>query len=245
MNGTAVLTPGGAAGAGDRRRRANAEAHCRGVGLGVLFIHAAAMEKDGAAVALLGGHGAGKSVTALAMAERGWRAVAGDVALVRVTDSETAPILVGGTREFLVRPVAYRRWFAHRAAATPYGEESYLRQDITDSVTWAPNPVGEIPLRLAVSISVDGSVCGAAQRSWLDPHTSASVWYRASSHLLDRVLDDERALPLRCLEHPRLASARMELVRAASRALPVLWMLGTPQLLAGAIEELLARGTDA
>jgi hypothetical protein len=232
---SAVMARKEMAGEGDRRRMANAAAHCRGVRLGVLCVHAVAMEKGGASVLLLGGHGAGKSLTALALGERGWRVVAGDVALVHVALGGMRPALVGGTRQFLVRPEGYQRWFAHREAGQPRGEGAEARLDVTASVSWMSSPVGEIPLRLAVLVAVDGGIAGVCQ-SVLSRHTSASVWFRASSHLLDRVLDDEGAEPLRCLEHPRLAVARMALVRAAACALPLRSMFGTPQVIADAID---------
>lgn len=220
----------------DRRRRANAAAHCRAVGLGVLCVHAAAMSKDGVGVVLLGGHGAGKSLSALALVEHGWRAVAGDVALVYVGNQKAGPALIGGTRQFLMRPGAYKRWFAHRMQDPLRDSAPHKRLDITATVPWVPAPVEEVTLDLAVLVAVDGGARGGADQAPLDAHTSTSVWYRASSHLLDRVLDDEGADPLRCMEPARVTKARMTLVRAAAKALPVRWMLGAPQAIAEAIE---------
>ena len=220
----------------DRRRVANAAAHCSAVGLGVLCVHAAAMSRDGVGVVLLGGHGAGKSLAALALAEHGWRSVAGDVALVCVGNQEVGPALIGGTRQFLMRPGAYQQWFAHRVQEPLHDCAAHARLDITAAVSWVPTPVGKITLDLAVLVAVDGGARGAADQAVLDAHTSTSVWYRASSHLLERVLDDENAEPLRCMEPARVTRARMALVRAAARALPVRWMLGAPQAIADAIE---------
>ena len=63
MIGCVDLLQDSGAMAGDARRIANAMAHCRGVLLGMLSVHAVAMVRDGEAVVLFGGHGAGESVT--------------------------------------------------------------------------------------------------------------------------------------------------------------------------------------
>ncbi|MFI1869384.1 hypothetical protein [Streptomyces jumonjinensis] len=70
------------AGVGDVRRLLNAHLHLLHLAAECLALHAVAVERDGVAVLLLGGHGAGKSLTALALAERGWRVLAGDVTLL-------------------------------------------------------------------------------------------------------------------------------------------------------------------
>ncbi len=101
--------------AGDARRIANATAHCRRVLLGMLSVHAVAMVRDGEAVVLFGSHGAGKSVTGLALAERGWIVVAGDMALIQVGGHETRPLLAGGSRKYLLRPASCREWFGSRS----------------------------------------------------------------------------------------------------------------------------------
>jgi len=87
--------------AADARRWINA--HLRGAHLrqGTLGVHGVALVREGRAVVLLGGHGAGKSLTGLALM-RGyqWWPVAGDTALVQVNDR---PRVIGGTSAYLVR----------------------------------------------------------------------------------------------------------------------------------------------
>jgi len=232
--------------AGDARRIANATAHCRGLLLGMLSVHAVAMVRDGEAVVLFGGHGAGKSVTGLALAERGWIAVAGDMALIQVGGHETRPLLVGGSRQYLLRPASFREWFGSRGQgrirAGDHGTGVAARIDITHALGWAEQPAGEIVVCAAVLVTVDSGAGPIAEVAVMDNHTSASVWYRASSHLVDRVLDDEDAEPLRCMEAPALAVARMTLIREAARALPVRSMFGTPRGIAEAAEACVLAG---
>lgn len=232
--------------AGDARRIANATAHCRRVLLGILSVHAVAMVRDGKAVVLFGGHGAGKSVTGLALAERGWTVVAGDMALIQVGGHETRPLLAGGSRHYLLRPASFRKWLGsrnqERTCAGAHGSGVAARIDITNALEWAERSVDEIVVRAAVSVTVDSGAGPMAEVAVMDNHTSASVWYRASSHLVDRVLDDEDAEPLRCMELPELAVARMTLIREAARALPVRSMFGTPQGIAEAAEACVLTG---
>ncbi len=233
--------------AGDARRIANGTAHCRRVLFGILSVHSVAMVRDGEAVVLFGGHGAGKSVTGLALAERGWIAVAGDMALIQVGGHETRPLLVGGSRQYLLRPASFREWFGSRSQdwirAGDHGAGVAARIDITNALEWAEQPVGEVMVRAAVSVTVDSGAGPIAEVGVMDDHTSASVWYRASSHLVDRVLDDEDAEPLRCMEPPALTTARMMLIREAARALPVRSIFGTPRGIAEAAEACLLVGT--
>lgn len=222
--------------ADDKRRRSLAALHCEGVDADILCVHAVALARDGVGVLLLGGHGAGKSLTGLAMSERGWQVVAGDIALVKVGRAASAPVLIGGTREFLVRPAAYRHWFSGRPVGPVRGTGSGERLELGAALTWVPLPVTGFTVRSAVEVAVGAGPGIGLRESDLDGHTSASVWYRASSHLLDRVLDDENAKPLRSLENHKLAAKRMALVRVAARALPVRWISGTPTAIARMVE---------
>ena len=76
-----------------------------------LSVHGVALAHEGGAVLLLGGHGAGKSLTGLALM-RGyrWWPVAGDTVLVQVGE-RAAPLVIGGTSAYLVCRREARRWF--------------------------------------------------------------------------------------------------------------------------------------
>jgi hypothetical protein len=112
-------------GPGDSRRLINAHLHVLHLGHGTLCPHAVALYKDGyGAVLLLGGHGAGKTLAAIAMVAR------------------------GGTAAFLVRRRPTRRWFPE-LDLTSSGTE---RVDLGPWWTsWAEEPV---PVLAAVSVQV-------------------------------------------------------------------------------------------
>ena len=222
---------------GDAQRMHCALEHCRGVVAGILSIHAVAMARGGRGVLLFGGHGAGKSVTGLALAARGWRALAGDVALVQVGGHTERLMLVGGTRRFLLRPNCSA---VHevRHSVPSCEPASYLagRVDVTGFVPWVALGADEIPVCLAANVVVDSGAGLPPTLSVLDEHTSQSVWWRASGHLLDRVIDDPFVEPLRTMECPELSAARMDLVRRAARVSPVHEVLGTADGITAAIE---------
>lgn len=219
---------------GDVLRVHSAVEHCRGVAQGILSVHAVAMARGDYGVLLFGGHGAGKSVTGLALAARGWHALAGDVALIQCADHAGRPKLVGGTRRFLLRPSspAVRELYL----PAPSTQAALARVDATSSVPWVALGDKGIEARLAVNVVVDSRARHAAGISVLDEHTSQSVWWRASGYLLDRVLDDPAAQPLRTMEPPALTAARMDLARWAARLLPVYDVFGTAGDIAEAIE---------
>jgi len=221
---------------GDALRVHRAGEHCRRLGEGVLSAHAVAMARNGCGVVLLGGHGAGKSVTGLALAARGWEALAGDVTLVRIDDSSGRASLTGGTRRFLLRPTFTSAHDAYRAPTSGDAVDPTTRVDLTDRLRWVALGGDEIELRLAVNIAADSGAGSPAVLARLDSHTSQSIWWRASGYLVDRVLDDPSAVPLRCMEQPALAAARMRLARTAAQLVPVREGFGTAEAVAAAIE---------
>lgn len=222
---------------GDALRIHRAVGHCRAITLGTLSVHAVAMACGNAGVLLFGGHGAGKSMTGLALAARGWRALAGDVALVRVLDDGGRLRLSGGTRRFLLRPGSRAaRELEHPSSSASPRVSAAARIDVTDRVTWVALNADDIDARLAVNVTVDSGAGPTADVGALDAHTSQSVWWRASSYLLDRVLEDPAAEPLRSMEHPALSVARVGLVYSAARLLPVREAFGTADGIAEAIE---------
>ncbi|MFD7552474.1 hypothetical protein [Streptomyces sp. NPDC059816] len=230
-----VRVPGGA-GAGDARRLVNARLHLLHLAAGCLALHAVAVERDGTAVLLLGGHGAGKSLTALALAERGWRVLAGDVALLDTpsSGSTTGYRVVGGTSAFIVRPGAVRRWLPTVPLPVHHGGRADLAGH--PGLRTRP-PTGPVPLGGAVIVDVDGDPRTGDGPELVDAHTAVSVWWRAGSHLLDRVLD-HGDLVLRTLETEPLAHHRLLLVRALADQVPLHTIRGTPQHLADRIEHL-------
>ncbi|MBS2547754.1 hypothetical protein KGQ19_12840 [Catenulispora sp. NL8] len=216
---------------GDALRVHRAQEHCRGVAAGVLSVHAVAMARGTEGVLLFGGYGAGKSVTGLALAARGWRAVAGDVALMLAGRNT----LVGGSRRFLLRPSSPAAHGLAQASANAVPRPA-TRIDATARVPWVAVGTEAIRARLAMNVTVDSGAGPSAHVADLDEHTSLSVWWRASGYLLDRVLTDPSAAPLRSMECPELAAERMRLVRSAARLQPVREAYGTADAIAEAID---------
>jgi putative hydrolase of the HAD superfamily len=226
-----VQVPAGA-GLGDRRRVINAHLHVRQLRASRLSVHGVALARSERAVLLLGGHGAGKSLVGLALVERGWDVVAGDVALVEVGEQGgPCPVVLGGTRAYLVCAGALRRYFPSATHASAAG-----KVDLSGRLPWAPAPDGGLPIAAVALIDVDADPIEPCITHVLDPHTATKVWYRASGHLLDRVLVEGG--PLRVLETPALAEKRLDLVRRVGTAMPVRAMRGTPESIALAIENL-------
>ncbi|MBB1244931.1 hypothetical protein GL263_15350 [Streptomyces durbertensis] len=219
------------AGAADARRLVNARLHLLHLRESTLCVHATALRcpSSGAAVMLLGGHGAGKTLVALALARRGWRPVAGDVALLDCGGA--VPTLAGGTAAFVVRPYAVRRWFPELDSA---------EADMSQRFRVEPDSGG--PLRAAVLVDVDGDPrAGEGVLERVDEHTAATVWLRSSGHLLDRVLEQGRTV-LRSLEDSRAARHRHTLVRALARRLGMHAVWGAPGAIADHVERLVKEG---
>jgi hypothetical protein len=107
-----VRLPDGMSG-GDTRRLLNAHLHLLHLPRATLCVHAVCVQRaaDGRVALLLGGHGAGKTLAALALVRRGWRVLAGDVALVECPPAGGRPRVLGGTTAFLARREPTSRWF--------------------------------------------------------------------------------------------------------------------------------------
>ncbi|WP_344855822.1 hypothetical protein [Planomonospora alba] len=220
-------------GPGDGRRLINAHLHVLHLGHGTLCLHAVALHKGGhGAVLLLGGHGAGKTLTAVAMVARGWRVLAGDVALL---DAEEITVL-GGTAAFLVRRRPAHRWFPE-LGLVPSGTEK-----VDLGPRWVSRPEEPVPVLAAVSVQVGEAVEASEE---MDEHTARTLWLRASGHLLDRVLDGADTV-LRLLEDGPAARRRTELVRTLAARMPIHTALGPPVGIAERIEQLaMRRGVTA
>ncbi|MCC9309166.1 hypothetical protein LN042_19105 [Kitasatospora sp. RB6PN24] len=234
----AVVLPAGL-GEGDVRRCVNAQLHVLHLAHGALCVHAVALQHPGGggAVLLLGGHGAGKSLVALALAGRGWQVLAGDVAVVDCGRGQDRPLVVGGTSAFIVRRAPVRRWFP----GLQLPADGPARLDLAacggllerQMAPWSP-----VTVVAAVVVDVDGDPqAGNGVLNELDTHTAANVWWRASGHLLDRLLDDgEQAL--RRLEDVAGSRRRLAQVRRLAEYLPLHTAWGAPQPIATHIEAL-------
>ncbi|MFD4577415.1 hypothetical protein ACFWNK_34075 [Streptomyces sp. NPDC058417] len=216
---------------GDARRLINAHLHRLHLGHDTLCVHAVVMccPGDNGTVVLLGGHGAGKTLVAIALAEHGWRPVAGDVALL---DVHPAPAVRGGTSAFLARPGAVARWFPGLHLDLPQAD----RIDLRSRWSGAKDPAGGRVLA-AVLVDVDGDPSAQAGLHTEDTHIAASAWLRTSTHLLDRILETSPTV-LRLVEDAVSARRRIALVRALAARLPLHTARGTPQHIASCIGEL-------
>ncbi|WP_329453650.1 hypothetical protein OG894_44840 (plasmid) [Streptomyces sp. NBC_01724] len=222
----------------------NAHLHLLHLACGTLCLHAVALRfpADGRVVVLLGGHGAGKSLVALALVRRGWRVLAGDVALVDLAAPDREPRVLGGTTAFLARRGPTLRWFPD-LALPPSDEE---RVDLGQLPGLRESPMATTgPVTVAAVVDVDGDpVAGAGAVEVLDAHTAATVWWRASGHLLERMLDDSPVV-LRQFEDGQASSHRQDRVRALTGALPLHAVWGAPDAIADRVEVLANSSTPA
>ncbi|MGH3752748.1 MAG: hypothetical protein ACRDRP_08635 [Pseudonocardiaceae bacterium] len=210
----------------DLRRWLNAHLHCLHLRYETVTVHAVTVTRAGWAVALLGGHGAGKSLVGLALAARGWQVAAGDLTLVQLR-GPGAPVVAGGTSAYLVRADALACFFPDLPLSSPTGDKIDCSGCLPVTGTYP------LPLRDAVLVNVGGSGCA---EEGLDTHTCATVWYRATGHALDRILAGvAHAEPLRLLESADLVRRRLRLACTLARWLPVRQLRGDPQALAAAI----------
>ncbi|HEY6425213.1 MAG TPA: hypothetical protein VIY28_18620 [Pseudonocardiaceae bacterium] len=215
--------------AADARRWINAHLHCVHLRRDTVSVHGVALAHDDRAVLLLGGHGAGKSLTGLAlMTGYQWRPVAGDTVLIHVRD-RGAPLVIGGTSAYLVRRGEARLWFPE--LPLPVGDGD--RVDISGQ----PTPGDHPGFRLVgvIQVAVDGGPGGTGLLARCDEQTARNAWYRASGHLLDKVLDDHREDPLRLVEDGELARRRARLVRLLAASAGCGWIRGDPHQMAAMI----------
>lgn len=243
---------------GDARRLINAALHRLHAVGGTVCAHAVTLTRpdDGGAVVLLGGHGAGKTLVAIALAEQGWRLVAGDVSLVGV---HPVPVVHGGTSAVIARRAAVARWFPGLYPDAPRADRIDLpRIDLRDRWTNRPASGGEDGNRGGEGGGEGGRVCGAeggigstggrivasvlvdvdgdprahtGDLGVADDHTARTAWLRASTHLLDRVLETSDTV-LRLLEDTAAARQRVALVDALASRLPLHTAWGSPQHIA-------------
>ena len=196
---------------GDARRRVSAAVHAGHLRQGTLAVHGVAMVRDGTAVLLLGGHGAGKSLAGLALAEQGWMPAAGDVCLIRAGRDGPARV-IGGTRAYVVRRRETACWFP--GLLPPGGAPE---ADIAGCLGWY-QPDGDGGARLAAIVAVSAGAPPGGRAAPLPAQAAASALCRASTYLIDKVLDDAAADPLRLAEDPGLCRQRVRLARQAAAA---------------------------
>lgn len=213
---------------GDARRWINAYVHRVHLGNDTVSVHGVAVARAEGAVVLLGGHGVGKSLTGLAlMTGHGWQAVAGDTVLIRL--GEGVPWVVGGTSAYTVRGRETRWWFPQVRLGLRDGDTV----DLSGQLPWDSRP--GMPLVAAIQVAVDGGFSRDDPMVRCDGQTARNAWYRASGHLLDKVLDDHHADPLRLVETPELVRVRVRVVRGLAASVGCGWLRGSPQRVAEAI----------
>ncbi|WP_433259764.1 hypothetical protein ACQPYK_49220 (plasmid) [Streptosporangium sp. CA-135522] len=208
------------------------------LGSGTVCVHAVAMHRPevGAAL-LLGGHGAGKTLVGVALALRGWHWLAGDVTLLDVA-AEGGAAVRGGTTAILGRRSAIRRWFPELTLPEGPDTVDLHGQGGLPSSLATITPV-RVPVAAAVLVDVDGDPLATGRTLQpVDRHTAATVWLRASGHLLDRILDDGEQ-PLRLLEDGPAQRQRLHYVHALARSVGMHAARGTPQGIAARIEQLI------
>lgn len=228
---------------GDARRLINACLHVLHLAHGTLAVHAVAMHRPGTgAVLLLGGHGAGKTLTALALHDLGWQWLTGDVTLLHAGPGGL-PRVRGGTTALLARRGPVRRWFPrHRVPeAGPDVVDLRDRPGITPA---AQTPAGPVVGAFLVDVDADPATDGRPRP--VDAHTTETVWWKASGHLLDRVLTGEDLPPLRSLEDERAQMRRARQVRALARSgCRMALARGTPHAIAAQIDHIISRPQGA
>ncbi|MGB8202954.1 MAG: hypothetical protein WCF33_25270 [Pseudonocardiaceae bacterium] len=221
--------------AADARRWINAHLHCVHLRCETLSVHGVAVAREGRAVVLLGGHGAGKSLTGLAlMTGHAWRSVAGDTVLIQVRE-RAAPMVIGGTSAYLVRRRETHRWFPELPLPMGSGD----RVDISHQPALGDHP--GFPLVGVIQVAVDAGRSGTGSVTRCEEHIARNAWYRASGHLLDKVLDDHHADPLRLVEDKELARRRARLVRFLAASTGCGWICGDPHRMAAAISRVSGR----
>jgi hypothetical protein len=237
----ALVLPDGIT-ARDTRLQINAHLHGEHLRSGTLSVHGVAVAKDDQAVVLLGAHGAGKSLTALALVTAlGWRPIAGDTCLIRCDPCRRGVGVVGGTRSYVVRRGAASRWFPGLVLAS--GDAGRVELCGHLEPWWsAAGPAGTMLaaigiVRVEAGIDRTGLVCVPC-----DAQTARNAIYRASSHLIDKIPDDPHADPLRLVETPGLARDRVQLARRAAASTRCWLLRGSPHAMAAEIDRVTGNG---
>jgi hypothetical protein len=234
----------GKASVADVRRWLNAHVHCLHLMHNTLALHGVAFERHGQALLLLGGHGAGKSLVGLALARHGWSVLAGDVALVDLSEGSDQtrsgqPVLLGGSAAYLARPAETLRCFPDLPIVDT-GQDRVELQHLLPVQSYVSGHALRWPLKtlvLIVGVNIDPCAEEASLSETPDVQTTTTQLYRASGHLLDRILENSD-YPLRQLETNTLAYQRVKLTRQLAASLPMWVAYGAPRRLATMIEDI-------
>jgi hypothetical protein len=232
LNGTrgpAVLTLPMGIGSRDARLLINACLHREHLLQGTISVHGVVVASGGKAVLLLGCHGAGKTMTALALiAAQAWRPVGGDTCLLRNEPGSQGVLVTGGTRSFMVRQTETRRWFADLLSPNDTASEFV---DLARSLPppQPPSHGAEPTLLLAALVRAEDCLLDCVRCDLL---TARNAMYRASSHLIDKITDDPALDPLHLVETPALARVRVAVARAAATSVPCWKLRGRPHAMA-------------
>ncbi|MBU3862644.1 hypothetical protein KN815_00465 [Streptomyces sp. 4503] len=224
----------------DARRMLGALLHCRHLGQGLLTLHSVVVARGDDAVLLLGGHGGGKTLTALALHARGWQPLSGDISLVGFPRNG-APRFRGGTSGFVIREEAVARYLPDRAHLYLRGKNaptpSHGKTDIS-SLFPPPSPGTPSP-RLSAVLHVRVETRESAVIEAPGQHLAHSLVYQASGRQLDRVTR-RHPVALRPLEPAAYTRRRLVLTSRLAAALPFWSALGTPEAIAARLDGLLA-----
>jgi hypothetical protein len=90
-------------------------------------------------------------------------------------------------------------------------------------------------------VTVDGGPGGTGSVTRCEEHIARNAWYRASGHLLDKVLDDHHADLLRLVEDKELARRRARLARILAASTGCGWIRGDPHQMAAMINRMSGR----
>ncbi|MBW1597225.1 hypothetical protein HPT28_09240 [Streptomyces sp. JJ38] len=223
----------------DARRWLGAYLHRLHLAHGTLCAHAVCAQPPGGggAVVLLGGHGAGKTLVALALAGRGWRVLAGDVALLDCSGPGRAAVL-GGTSAMVVRRRATARWFPELGLPLEGSVTVEVGNRPGLSVV-APGQPASVAAGLVVDID-GGRFAAETALEPVDRHTAANTWLRASGHLLDRMLETPGGQALREVEDHAGYLRRLAFVRTLAGLLPLYAAWGSPERIAAGAARLAA-----
>lgn len=188
-------------------------------------------------------HGAGKSLTALALITAlGWRPVAGDTTLVHDGGPERGLQVIGGTHAYVVRRGETSRWFPDLVLAGRDREQDAAAQlgpwRAPSSPERALSAVTAIALVRVESRAISSDpTCASCPKQ-----IARNAIYRASSYLIDKIQDDPGAQPLCLAETPALARARVRLARSAVASTPFWLLRGSPHAMAAQVDRLAGHG---
>lgn len=130
----------------------NVRLYLLGSALGILLhqrdllpLHANAVEVDGRAIAFLGPSGAGKSTLAMTFHDRGFRVIADDICVIRMTREEAASVAPGLPRIRLWQEaLSATGRHTHQFEPSYIGDEAFDKFDVPISQGAAPK--ADIPL---------------------------------------------------------------------------------------------------